>query len=222
MRRLTPRSCCARRPRRPPGDRAAQAPSGGAEAPHRARHRRSHPGGGALLGEALPRRRGPARRPHRPRRAPRPRHAAWTRDAHDRRARRHVRRPLEAGRIGRFRMRALVGDEAPAAAASPELTLTVYRPAIATWYGPGFYGRKTACGHRDDRGAPRRRPQQPAVRHPGRRALRAADDRRPGRRPRPVRGGRTRTSPPRPPSARLHRHGSHRRGPPRPAAQPSK
>jgi hypothetical protein len=25
-------------------------------------------------------------------------------------------------------------------------TLTVYRPARATWYGPGFYGRTTACG----------------------------------------------------------------------------
>ena len=24
--------------------------------------------------------------------------------------------------------------------------LTVYRPAIATWYGPGFFGRRTACG----------------------------------------------------------------------------
>jgi rare lipoprotein A len=24
--------------------------------------------------------------------------------------------------------------------------LTVYEPAIATWYGPGFFGRQTACG----------------------------------------------------------------------------
>ena len=24
--------------------------------------------------------------------------------------------------------------------------LTVYQPAIATWYGPGFFGRQTACG----------------------------------------------------------------------------
>ena len=22
----------------------------------------------------------------------------------------------------------------------------VYRPALASWYGPGFYGRRTACG----------------------------------------------------------------------------
>jgi rare lipoprotein A len=27
-------------------------------------------------------------------------------------------------------------------------TLRVYKPAIATWYGPGFYGRRTACGRR--------------------------------------------------------------------------
>jgi rare lipoprotein A len=26
--------------------------------------------------------------------------------------------------------------------------LRVYKPAIATWYGPGFYGRRTACGRR--------------------------------------------------------------------------
>jgi len=24
--------------------------------------------------------------------------------------------------------------------------LTVYEPAVATWYGPGFFGRQTACG----------------------------------------------------------------------------
>ena len=26
--------------------------------------------------------------------------------------------------------------------------MTVYRPAVASWYGPGFYGRTTACGQR--------------------------------------------------------------------------
>ena len=26
------------------------------------------------------------------------------------------------------------------------LRITVYKPAIATWYGPGFFGRQTACG----------------------------------------------------------------------------
>lgn len=51
---------------------------------------------------------------------------------------------------GRFRTRAvLVRDAAAgAAAASPELSLTVYRPALATWYGPGLFGRRTACGKR--------------------------------------------------------------------------
>jgi hypothetical protein len=51
--------------------------------------------------------------------------------------------------IGRFRLRATVDNAgAQAAAASPELSMTVYKPAKATWYGPGFYGRKTACGLR--------------------------------------------------------------------------
>jgi rare lipoprotein A len=26
--------------------------------------------------------------------------------------------------------------------------MTVYEPAVASWYGPGFYGRTTACGKR--------------------------------------------------------------------------
>ena len=29
-----------------------------------------------------------------------------------------------------------------------EAMVTVYRPARASWYGPGFYGRNTACGPR--------------------------------------------------------------------------
>ena len=31
-------------------------------------------------------------------------------------------------------------------ASTPDATLTVDRRVIATWYGPGFYGRHTACG----------------------------------------------------------------------------
>jgi rare lipoprotein A (peptidoglycan hydrolase) len=31
---------------------------------------------------------------------------------------------------------------------APEASMTVYRPAMASWYGPGFYGRPTACGQR--------------------------------------------------------------------------
>jgi hypothetical protein len=38
-------------------------------------------------------------------------------------------------------------DAAPGSA-SLVANLTVYRPARATWYGPGSYGRKTACGER--------------------------------------------------------------------------
>jgi hypothetical protein len=51
-----------------------------------------------------------------------------------------------ARRTGQFKLRALVGGEARTASASPELPLTVFRQAIATWYGPGFYGNETACG----------------------------------------------------------------------------
>lgn len=53
--------------------------------------------------------------------------------------------------IGQFRLRARIDRdqaEAVAASASPEIGVTVYKPALATWYGPGFYGRKTACGQR--------------------------------------------------------------------------
>jgi hypothetical protein len=48
--------------------------------------------------------------------------------------------------VGRLRLRARVtAGSARAATASPELGLTVYRQQKATWYGPGFYGRTTAC-----------------------------------------------------------------------------
>jgi hypothetical protein len=50
--------------------------------------------------------------------------------------------------LGVLRIRAVVQNpgQATAASASPEVGVTVYRQALATWYGPGFYGRKTACG----------------------------------------------------------------------------
>jgi rare lipoprotein A len=49
---------------------------------------------------------------------------------------------------GRYTVRAVSADDGDAhASAAPVLRqVTVYRPARATWYGPGFYGRKTACG----------------------------------------------------------------------------
>jgi rare lipoprotein A len=52
-------------------------------------------------------------------------------------------------RVGEQRVRAvLVSGGAVAAAATPDLPITVHRPGMATWYGPGFYGRRTACGLR--------------------------------------------------------------------------
>jgi rare lipoprotein A len=52
--------------------------------------------------------------------------------------------------IGRFEMRAVITSPnlASAAASTPALVTTVYRPSLATQYGPGFYGRKTACGQK--------------------------------------------------------------------------
>src|ERR1700742_1646965 len=53
---------------------------------------------------------------------------------------------------GRITTRASVtsgGTGAALALAAPlETSITVFRAALASWYGPGFYGRKTACGLR--------------------------------------------------------------------------
>jgi rare lipoprotein A len=52
--------------------------------------------------------------------------------------------------IGAFPVRAIVAGaqaQAQAAAAAPlTTTTTIYRPVRATWFGPGFYGKHTACG----------------------------------------------------------------------------
>lgn len=50
--------------------------------------------------------------------------------------------------IGRFAMRAVLASAGNASSASvtPSLTTTVYRPSRASWYGPGMYGTRTACG----------------------------------------------------------------------------
>ena len=50
--------------------------------------------------------------------------------------------------VGRFIVRALPAGALvqAAAAAAPTAPVTVYRAARTTWYGPGFYGHKTACG----------------------------------------------------------------------------
>jgi peptidoglycan lytic transglycosylase len=53
----------------------------------------------------------------------------------------------KANHIGRFAIRAVIVASGPrGATASPTLTLTVYRPSLATLYGPGFWGNRTACG----------------------------------------------------------------------------
>jgi rare lipoprotein A len=54
----------------------------------------------------------------------------------------------QVNHIGRFRLRAVMasGSAARAADAPPTLTVTVYRPSLATMYGPGLFGGHTACG----------------------------------------------------------------------------
>jgi rare lipoprotein A len=130
----------------------AQEPSGGAEAPVAAPPPfRLSGGGGALLGKKV-RFRGTVDAKLAGRRvvvqAFDPATEAWAKQA------KTTVKPdgtflarWKAHKIGQFRTRALIGGSARTAA-SPELTLTVFRPAIATWYGPGFYGRTTACGIR--------------------------------------------------------------------------
>ena len=54
-----------------------------------------------------------------------------------------------ANHIGRFDIRAVITSaNAQAATITPSMTITVYRSSIATMYGPGFYGHKTACGQK--------------------------------------------------------------------------
>ena len=55
-----------------------------------------------------------------------------------------------ANHIGRFQIRAVIEGprrhQRPRGDAILAGHVIVYRPSIATWYGPGDYGRKTACG----------------------------------------------------------------------------
>ena len=55
----------------------------------------------------------------------------------------------KANRMGRISLRAIVSGRRRASASStaaPIAKVTVYRPALATFYGPGFFGEQTACG----------------------------------------------------------------------------
>lgn len=59
----------------------------------------------------------------------------------------------EPAHVGRYKFRAVLdqaasSSQAQAERSSPPRTLTVYRAARASWYGPGFYGNRTACGKR--------------------------------------------------------------------------
>jgi rare lipoprotein A len=57
-------------------------------------------------------------------------------------------RPLGSGQ---FQLRGVLASASTASSSpssSTPRTVVVYKPSIATWFGPGFYGRKTACGQR--------------------------------------------------------------------------
>jgi hypothetical protein len=54
-----------------------------------------------------------------------------------------------ANRAGKLAFRVIIlrsSTTATAAAASPSLHITVFRLSRASWYGPGFFGHRTACG----------------------------------------------------------------------------
>jgi rare lipoprotein A len=52
-----------------------------------------------------------------------------------------------AGTLGTATVRAVPdGDGATASEAPPTATVATFRGARATWYGPGFYGHRLACG----------------------------------------------------------------------------
>lgn len=56
-----------------------------------------------------------------------------------------------ANHIGEFAIRAVVQRSrggGSTAGAWPTVTMIVYRPSVATWYGPGSWGSTTACGVR--------------------------------------------------------------------------
>ena len=57
------------------------------------------------------------------------------------------RRSWRPDRPGVYHLRSFAGHNRHAkGAAGPSRRLTVYRPAFASWFGPGWYGSRTACG----------------------------------------------------------------------------
>jgi rare lipoprotein A len=61
----------------------------------------------------------------------------------------HFRASWRASRAGSYRLRVRFGGDRNNAAVSRTLRgrAYVYRPGAASWYGPGFYGGRTACGY---------------------------------------------------------------------------
>ncbi|HEX8856080.1 MAG TPA: septal ring lytic transglycosylase RlpA family protein [Thermoleophilaceae bacterium] len=60
----------------------------------------------------------------------------------------HFRASWRPSSTGRYQVRAVLAGATGAAGAKPaQRTVRVYRAAAASWYGPGFYGHRTACGH---------------------------------------------------------------------------
>jgi rare lipoprotein A len=52
---------------------------------------------------------------------------------------------------GQFQIRGVLAGASSASntpSSSAPRNVVVYKPSIATWYGPGFYGKRTACGQR--------------------------------------------------------------------------
>jgi rare lipoprotein A len=52
---------------------------------------------------------------------------------------------------GQFQIRGVLAGASQASSSpssSAPRTVVVYKPALATWYGPGFYGKRTACGQK--------------------------------------------------------------------------
>jgi rare lipoprotein A len=55
-----------------------------------------------------------------------------------------------ADRAGQLRLRVVGGGVASTSSvtATPQVTLSVYAQVLASYYGPGFFGNRTACGER--------------------------------------------------------------------------
>ncbi len=72
---------------------------------------------------------------------------AWTPTAHAKAGAGTFTATWRADHTGAFAIRAVIEGDARSSA-SPALGTTIYGASIATFYGPGFYGQRTACGQR--------------------------------------------------------------------------